>query len=237
MAHLDEADRKFLNEIYARAYKKFFAFATDYADILIPCVIGLDSAREQAQAEYEAYCDHMRDTVNASYRGKVDRIESDYEARVARINDDIYKRGLAEGSAGVWLLARALAGKQARIEEAVVAKDLKLAKLDIDCADKIERRAKKIYNEALRNNIAIAESASIMGSRSLNEAQGLGLTAVQAQKLLDEEVYAQYLLFLLKFPYDVALGFVDDDPLFNYNLSASYYDRLVGEMEERGWRE
>jgi len=63
-----------------------------------------------------------------------------------------------------------------------------------------------------------------------------GIPAGDLQKAMDEEVYAEYLRFLLALSPEVALAHVDHDPLFLYNLSTTYFQKLLAKMEKRGWR-
>ena len=62
------------------------------------------------------------------------------------------------------------------------------------------------------------------------------ITNTERQRNMDEEVFAEYKRWLLTKSPEVALAYVENDPLFHFNLSLAYYHRLVHEMERRAVR-
>ena len=156
---MSEKDRRYLNEIYAAACKKYFAGATDFIE---------SNARER------------------------------YDERVKEI------------------MARAGARKR----HAAVLKQLDRAMTDFyrELCDQDKERSRQL-------------------SRSYRDLQAFLrvrlVSPVAAQTLVDEEVYAAYVQFLLKFPPGVAFEYVNNERLFKLNLSPSFFTRLYAEMQRR----
>jgi|GEM_PF-5208182 len=208
---LTETERQLLQEVYTRAYKKYFAFSSTAAGGVVP--FNYAEALEVAKAELARLDDIKRA-----------EIEAKYAARVLTVNTDADKRGLGTSTAALQLTAKA-------DEERTLA----LSKLDTAS----DARVKALARKMLADNAAVMRLSLTADKNSLDmfvtQSKAGGYTDAEKQKAMDEEVYAEYLRFLLGKPPNDAFSIVQSDPLFFYNLSAEYFTRLSKALQDRAW--
>jgi len=207
---LNEKDRKHLNDIYAKAYKKYFGWTAptpggkplSYAEALV-------AAREELQRFFVA----RRAEIHAKH-----------DARVLSINAEANKRGLITSTVVLQ-----------QIERATAERNLALEKFEHVTDAKVRVAARKIMADELAQTRLRVQSDRDALNAFARRSQS-GITQAELQRAMDEEVYAEYLRFLLALSPEVALACIDTNPLFFFNLSAAYFNRLKAEMERRGWR-
>ena len=202
---LNETDRKHLNELYARAYKKYFAYTST---IGMGEMLGYSEAIEAARDELERYNTAMRT-----------EIENKFADRVNAINTEAGKRGLITSTIVLQ-----------QLEKAAYEKGLMLLKFETVSDAKVRTLARKM----LSDNMTQIRLSLTADKNSLDMHNKSSMTQTEKQKAVDEEVYGEYLRWLLSINPDVALSYVTDDPLFYYNLSATYLTKLTTEMQARG---
>jgi len=208
---LQEKDRQYLNDIYAKAYKKYFGWT-------VPAPGGKPLSYKEAlvaaREELESFYDARRAEINAKH-----------DARVLSINTEANKRGLITSTVVLQ-----------QIERAVHDRNLELEKFEHVTDAKVRVAARKIMADELGATRLKMHADRDALNMTLRRVQTGGIPQVDLQRAMDEEVYAEYLRFLLALSPEVALAYVDGDPLFFYNLSTVYFNRLQAEMERRGWR-
>lgn len=207
---LNDSDRKYLIEVYARAYKKYFALSGGTG----AAVLNYNEAFEAARDELEAYNTARRAEINTKFN-----------ERIIAINTEAGKRGLLTSTIVIQ-----------QIEKAEYDRTVMLAKFESVADSQIRALARKMMND----NAALIKAQQKADKDSLDmfakQSSVGGFSTVEKQKAMDEEVYCEYLRFLLSKSPEVALSYIDDDPLFYYNLSSAYYEKLLAEAEKRGWR-
>lgn len=207
---LSEKDKKYLNDIYAKAYKKYFAWTApvpggkplSYAEALV-------AAREELEVFY------------ATRRTE---IFAKHEARILGINTEANKRGLINSTIVLQ-----------QIERAKHERDIALSKFETVTDAKVRIAARKIMTDELGQTRLLAQSDRDALKFALELSKVGGISVADLQKAFDEEIYAEYLQFLLALSPEIALAYVNNDPLFFYNLSATYFNKLKAEMDKRGW--
>lgn len=208
---LNDTDRKYLDEVYARAYKKYFAFSSSgiFTDALT-----FNDAFEAAREELEAYNTARRKEINTKFN-----------ERIAEINTEAGKRGL---------LTSTIIMQQ--IEKAEYDRTITLQKFESVTDSQIRALARKMMND----NAALLKLQQKADKDSLDiftkQSTVGGFSTTEKQKAMDEEVYGEYLRFLVAQSPEVALSYIEDDPVFYFNLSTEYYQKLLAEAEKRGWR-
>jgi len=208
--HLNEKDRQYLNDIYARSYKKYFGWTA-------PTPGGKPLSYAEALGV-------ARDELETFYSLRRAEINAKHDARVLSINTEANKRGLITSTVVL-----------EQIERAMYERDIALEKFEHVTDAKVRAAARKMMAEELglaRLGMQADRDALNMTLRRVTSG---GIPNVDLQKAMDEEVYAEYLRFLLAQSPEVALAYVDNDPLFLFNLSTSYFNRLHTEIERRGW--
>ena len=248
---LNDKDRVYLNGIYARAYKKHFAAATNYVNYKPSVLFTWQEALEIAETELSRTNDLRREEINHSYDYRVglisQRMERNqllYNEQVIKINDNAAKRGMITSSVVLYQLEKAAQTHAERqtaavnqIEELEIRRDLALAKCEASINEKTERNAKKLWNESRKLALAAQKEQGTAQSRSYKDMLALAKLKLtipfNAQQNMDEEVYGEYLEWLLaQVPAD-ALDYVTNEPLFALNLSPTYYAKLLNEVTGR----
>ena len=226
---LNQTDINYLNEIYARAYKKHFAFSTAVGFAPISYTEAVEAARDELEDFYAL----RRGEINAKAADRITQITADYETRVIAINNEAAARGLLGSTVVLYQLGQALSDKQAKIDRAEYDRDTALSKFETVTDAKVRTAARKMMNDnaaAMRLRITADKHTLDMLYRQTSIG---GFSTIEKQKAMDEEVYGEYLAWLLvKDPQD-AFAYVDDDPLFFFNLSTVYYNKLKTEMQTR----
>jgi septal ring factor EnvC (AmiA/AmiB activator) len=190
-----------------------------YGEALIAARESVTQQNEVRRTEITARADH-----------KIADITTDYNAAVLSINTEAGKRGLLGSTVVLHQLERALADKVTRIERVEFDRDVALKKYEDATESKIRAEARRIMSsEAAAARLAHEIDNESIERRIKNDV----LTATEAQKALDEEVYAEYLRWLLSKPDKTAFLHVTGDPIFYHNLSNAYYNKLVAEIEKR----
>lgn len=207
---LNEKDRKYLNDIYARCYKKYFGWTA--------------SAPGGQPLSYAEAMNAARDELESFYNARRTEINAKHDARVLAINTEANKRGLITSTIVLQ-----------QIERAEYERDLALSKFETVTEARVRAAARKI----MADELGIAR-LSVQADRDalnmlLEKTKSGGIPSADIQKAMDEEVFAEYLRFLLDQSPDDALAYVTDDPLFYYNLSQTYFQKLKAQMEQRGW--
>jgi len=208
---LSEKDRKYLNDIYAKAYKKYFGWT-----VATPGGKPLSYAEALTAA---------RDELETSFTLRRAEIRARHDARVLSINTEANKRGLITSTVVLQQIERALQERDAALEKFATVTDAK-----------VRAAARRIMADELgatRLRVQADRDALNVTARRIGSG---GIPQVDLQRAMDEEVYAEYLRFLLALSPEVALAHIDTDPLFHFNLSTAYFNRLKAEMERRGWR-
>ena len=208
--HLDEKDRKYLNDIYARAYKKYFGWTAPTPD--------------GKPLSYAEALTVARDELETFYTLRRAEIHAKHDARVLSINTEANKRGLITSTVVLQ-----------QIERAMYERDLALDKFEHVTDSKVRAAARKLMADELGSARLQMQADRDALNITLRRTQMGGIPNVDLQKAMDEEVYAEYLRFLLALSPDIALAHVDNDPLFLFNLSTIYFNKLKAEMVKRGW--
>ena len=208
---LEEKDRKYLNDIYAKAYKKYFGW-TPATSQGVP--LTYQEALAVAREELETFYGLRRAEIHAKH-----------DARVLSINTEANRRGLITSTVVL-----------EQIERAMHERDVALEKFGLVTDAKVRAAARKIMAEELGSARLKAQTDRDTLNMILRRTSAGGVPQVELQRAMDEEVYAEYLRFLLRLSPEIALATVETDPLFFFNLSAVYFNRLKAEMERRGWR-
>ena len=189
---LNDEDRKLLNDIYARAYKKYNTGSTE----------GLEFS---LLAQAESYDAHKR----------VERVCQRYDEQVARINANAAKRGMLSSTVVLEQLDRALER----------------------CNTEVSAIENKLFIENRKFSLAIEKERSAAASRGfrnmLELVKARATATVDSQTFIDEEVYAEYFAWLGGQDRMDAVAYVQNDPLFVFNLSSTYYNKLLQEMKNR----
>lgn len=207
---LPEKDKKYLNDIYAKAHKKYFAWT-------VPVSGGKPLSYAEALAA-------AREELESFYATRRTEIFAKHNAKILGINTEANKRGLITSTIVLQ-----------QIERAEQERDLALSKFETVTDAKVRIAARKIMADELgRTRLSVQADKEAL-KFALERTKVGGIPVADLQKALDEEVYAEYLRFLLALSPDVALAYVDNDPLFFYNLSAIYFNKLKAEMAKRGW--
>jgi hypothetical protein len=171
-----------------------------------------------AREELESFNQIRRTEINAKHN-----------ARVLLINTEANKRGLITSTIVLQ-----------QIERAENERDLALSKFEVITDAKVRQAARKLMAEELgmvRLQMQADKDSLDMLIRRTNMG---GVPTADLQRLMAEEVYAEYLRFMLSFSPEVALAIFDNDPIFFYNLQnvggTNYFNKLKDELEKRGWR-
>jgi len=196
--YLNEKDRQCLNDIYARAYKKYFAKTPAMGGKPLSYAQALTAAREELENFYAV---------------RTAEIHAKHNARVLAINFEADQRGL--------LLSTIVLQQIAKAEH---DRDVALEKFETVTDAKVRAAARKILAEQMEQTRLVIQS-------DLAAIRQAGIA--DPEICMNEEVYAEYLRFLLKLEPEVAVAYLDDDPLFGYNLSELYFRKLEHELRKR----
>jgi hypothetical protein len=196
--YLNEKDRQYLNDIYARAYKKYFAKTAHIGGKPLPYARALEIAREELETFYAV---------------RIAEINAKHDERVLGINTRAAERGILTSTIVLHM-----------IEKAEHDRTLALEKFETVTDAKVRAAARKIMAEQLgQTRLAVQVDIDAIKQTSASDPG----------KAMNEEVYAEYLRFLLKLDNEVAAAYINDDPLFGYNLSAEYFGKLENEIRKR----
>jgi hypothetical protein len=221
--YLTAAEAKLLNDIYARAHKKY----TTGSSIKVATAEPLSHGEAVELANLELA--NVRAQTIARFDTRENAINENYQRSVDKANSEGQKRGLANSTIVLHQLARALNAKQQRIEKLTTDRTLALAKFDMG-GEHMNRITKRI----MRENANLARVIHDVEKFQFNNVVNNNLISpTLAQKHIDDEVYAEYLHFLLQFQGPDALAYVNTDPLFFNNLSPTYYARLKTAIQAR----
>jgi len=208
---LSEKDRKRLNDVFARAHKKYFGWK-----VSVPGDTPMTSAEAHTAAR------ESLEQQNALRRAE---INARHDARVLAINTQANARGLITSTIVLQ-----------QLQQAQYNRDRALALFETVTEQRIRTTARQIMASEL-GRVRLQMQADRDGQNMVFERTRVGgIPQADLQRAVDEEVYAEYLRFLLALSPEVALAHVDHDPLFLFNLSTPYFNRLKAEMERRGWR-
>lgn len=207
---LNEKDKKYLNDVYANAYKKYFSWTA-------PTPNGTPLTYQEALVA-------ARDELDIFYTVRRAEINSRHDARALAINTEANKRGLITSTVVLQQLDKALAER-----------DIALSKFETVTDAKVRAAARKMMADELGAARLRVQADRGAHDMLLRRNQVGGLPQTDLQRAMDEEVFAEYLRFLLSQTPQNALAYVNTDPLFVYNLSQTYYDKLKAQMVLRGW--
>jgi phosphomevalonate kinase len=196
-----------LNEIYAGIVRKYQTQSTESLYIETPK--RLDHAEGVAIANLE---------VAAKYQ----KIENDYNDRVAEIKRNALARGILESTTVVEMLDRALTRKQ----EA-------MARLN-GIADKL---VKKVLNDNAKAILTAEKEKANAKSRAIRDFIAMTrmkiVTPYAEQTLIDNELYTAYRSWLLQFTPRMGYYYVRDNVVFLTNMGTVKYVALRTEMNDR----
>jgi len=252
--HLTEAERRQVNAIFARIWKKYHVAATSQADAIeINTPLTMEEARIVAQAEFEVInmtrVDQIHNRADHQISRQNDRrrvAQERHNVRIARINTDAQQRGLALSTIVLSQLERANAEKHSQdqvfdreIENIELVRSNGLARLHADNDQRIEALAKRIHADSLRTNIAAVRERSASQSRAyrdLLQLQQVRLVApINVQQMADDETHGTLMhwLFTNKTPQQ-ARALVNNDPVFTWNFILSMNaTRFRNEVQRR----
>ena len=210
MAYLfiNEDQRKQLNDIYSRIVKKYTVSATDTVNLSSVKTLSMPEAAQLAGDELDAARTKVLDN---------------YVDQVAKINANAMKRGLQQSTVVISQLDKTLIKKN----EALLALDVKQDKL-----------ARKIFADNQRLALSVEREKSTGKSRSLRDYIALSrmkltVPGYNAQTLIDEELYAAYLEWLLDYTPADALNYFQSNILFYHNMGLQKYNVLLAELQRR----
>jgi len=251
--HLTPDERKQVNAIFARVWKKFHAGATSQWEMIEPNTpLTMEEAKIVARAEFEATnfarIEQFHKRASHQISRQKDRLranEERYNARVATINTDAQRRGLATSTIVMTQLERAVSEKHAadqiverEIVNAELTRENNLARLSADTDRRVEALAKRIHMDSMRMNLAAFKERCEQQSRAyrdmLQMQQVRMVTPINAQQLIDDELHGAYMhwLFTNKTPAE-ARSLLNNEPVFTWNLSAAGAVRLRNEIVRR----
>jgi len=242
-----------LEQTIARIIKKHNSGATDFIELVeIPPIMAPCEARVEAmkQIEHETWIRIEEIKSNTSERIRrleesIDRVERDYVASVAKINNNAGKRGILASSIVIDLLERADAKRadsvdsiKSQIYAISHACDLRIARINQGNSGRVDAVAKRMINESSRNHLAAVREQGLQKSRGFRDMvqiqrtrqSGLTQTAIQ---LIDEEVYGVLLEYLTSLPPARALRVMQWDSIFLIYLSMPVFIRLNTLVERR----
>ena len=251
--HLTDEERKEINEIYARAVKKYLTATVDYATNLQPTPpITMEDAIEIARMELDGIMMSREEKMNEQADHRISkqqerkaRLQDRLNTKIARINTDAHKRGVANSTVVATQLARAISEHERQdaqmdraIENIETMKILNIQRMRLDNGRRASAMAKRIHNDALRNNLQLIREMGAQQSRSFRDMVTMHNVRMQApineQRLIDDEVRGAYMLWLFtnKSPAE-ARSLVLNEPTFMFNLSLSAYMQLREDIERR----
>ncbi|MDR0975517.1 MAG: hypothetical protein LBM01_00970 [Christensenellaceae bacterium] len=253
MANLTTDQRKYLNSVFATAYRKYNSVSSeslDFGAVASSTLLTDAECESLAEIKYAEYQSLREEQINASAdqkvlqkQTKIEKTNSNYEANALAINSAGQKRGLSGSSVIISALANALAFKNsetAKIQSEIDFIELKrmndLAKLNENVSGKVQAFAKKLKKESVESYIKFGKEVSLQTSRSLKDLISMGKADISINKdeAMNKEIYAKYLEFLLvNFSPDDAVDLVQNDEIFYSNLSSTYYDMLLEAVEVR----
>lgn len=121
---LNEKDRKYLNDVYARCYKKYFGWTA--------------SAPTGRPLSYAEAMNAARDELESFYNARRNEINTKHDVRVLAINTEANKRGLITSTIVLQ-----------QIERAEYERDLALSKFETVTEARVRAAARKIMADEL----------------------------------------------------------------------------------------
>ncbi|MCL2569802.1 MAG: hypothetical protein FWE16_01175 [Firmicutes bacterium] len=249
---LSPQERIDLDIQYARILRKFTVGGTDFIDeINTPTPLTQDEAHMIAKQQLEELVNTKIAEINETaaertrrLKERLENINQQYFDRVEKINSDAHRRGLSQSTIVLVQRENALQDK-IRKEESIYAqidhteerRYLVTERHRITLYTRLGALAKRLHAESVRLNVIASREKSHQKSRSLRHMTHLQRTrldiSLNTQEIIDEELYAVYLQFLFAKNPRHARDLVDNDPLFFFNLSSTYFMRLLNAVEER----
>jgi len=225
---LNQTDRDYLNSVYAIAYKKWFAGKFNMGNIQM---MNYAEAVEQAKQELEEFYQNRREEIKERTKLKIDAIEREHTRRTNAINNDASSRGLLGSTIVLHQLENARNERSVKLERVELDKQSQLERFAHTTERQIRTNARRIMSDQAAL-LRVGLAADQHSYRVMFDTRGV-LANNERQRAMDEEIYGEYKRWLLTHSPEVALAYVDGDPLFYFNLSSSYYQRLVDEFERR----
>jgi len=161
---------------------------------------------------------HEIDTQIAT---QTNQINANYNAKVLAINNEAALRGLLSSTVVLQQLDAALLDKQTALANLTLGRDAKI----------------QVLAQRMISANATAQRTAMASDRdSWNRMKAGGVTDIQKQKALDEEMYAEYFAFLIAKPKSEALTYVSnvggEYSIFD-NLSPTYVTKLQNAINGR----
>ena len=250
--YLTPEERVKLNGVFARAHRRYNAARTDYSGELPDVsVLSVEEATALAIAETEKLNELRREQIEEAAKrrrgvqeARLVRIEKQYKDRIAKINTDAGRRGMLSSTVVLDQVDRAwLARIQA--EDAVQSEidfinsrlAMDLEKLAHTSAQRVGVLAKRLRNESVRESLAVVREKNASASRSFKDflnLQSARLTMpINAQSFIQQEIYDEYVSFLMTQTHQRAYRLIDYDPLFHFNLTLQQWISLFTEFSRR----
>jgi len=196
-----------INDIYIGIVKKYRCCSSE--SVLLDTVQRIDMDEAQKLAEAELGDRQLK-------------IEMEYTDRCNEIEQNAVKRGMQSSNVTMELLDRAYQKKTDAV-----------ARLQ----GMIDKLAKRIHSDNQKLALAAEKEKSATRSRALRDylsaAKHKLTIQYNTQSLIDEEVYAAYLMWFLQFTPDTAYRYCNDNVVFLLNLGSTKYTQLRTELNTR----
>jgi len=175
---------------------------------------------------------------------KLERIRDQYELRVAAINTDAGRRGMLNSTVVLDQLDRARDARDAA-EDAVHGeiafiesrKALDMERVSLQHDARVSALAKRLMVESSRQALAAAREKAVQKRHNLRDfmsMQQMRLTIpVNVAQIVLQEIYDEYVAWLVRQSPARAFALVDYDPLFYWNLGMAHWLRLFDEFWRR----
>ena len=252
--HLTDPERRIINGLFARTWKKYMAGATDHSAVMeINTPLTMDEARSVARTEFETAnmlrIEQTHNRLDNQIARQHDRrriVAERHNARIAQINTDAQKRGIANSTIVLNQLQRAVAEKNRQdetidreIETIQRTRTNDIARFTANTENRIEALAKRIHADSLRTNVAVVRERSAASSRSHRDMVHFHTARMSVNmnvnQLIDDELHGQYMhwLFTNKTPAD-ARSLAENEPIFMWGfVNTSSATRFRNEVMRR----
>ncbi|MCL2755928.1 MAG: hypothetical protein FWE45_02635 [Firmicutes bacterium] len=250
--YLTDKERVEINLIMARTYRKYNVGGTDVPDLVeIPRPLTWEQAKQQAIEEAERLNVIRIDRINDEQSKRRERqllrkqrINEQYKARIARINTDAGRRGILNSTIVLNQLERAHIAKQEaetaindEIEFIEVTRNSRIDQQNTTFEQRAEALARRIHIDSVRINVQAIREKAVQRSRAFRDLIHLSqvrlTTPINTQTMIDQEIYDEYVTFLVKQLPRRAVSLVSNDPVFFFNLPHTMWLRLYNEFNRR----
>ena len=205
--HLTKEHFRQLNDIYANIIRKYRSTTSE--SIMLDAIPRLTKHEAAAMAENEI----------AEKREKV--IET-YNDRIANINENAEKRGLADSSITLALLDKASQKKEDALNRLNGTK---------------ENLTKKIMADNIKLALSVEKEKSTMRSRSIRDYVAVAKMRLTVpyniQANIDQELYDSYFAWLTQFEPADAYGICNFNAIFYLNMGGTKWMELLAALNLR----